>query len=750
MHVEKNVCESLVGTLLNVPVKTKDGMNARLDLAELGIKLELFARKEEDKTTLPPTGYTLTNAKKDIFCETLSNIRVPQGYCSNFSSLVSLKDRKLIGFKSHDYRMLMQEKEISLQELDKMQLELIVTLCLLEKFFPLNRPEGCIAEDTSAEETIEFFSEYHKTMKTIGIPPDKHVERELVISKDSVSKTIRWISYGPRATIVKYEAYNINGYTFRTKSNDGIVYQNSGVSVEAVDLHISKEVATTRKAFYYGVLQEIWVLDYRFRQIPLFKCDWVNHKAGGVKHDPNLGYTLVAYLSKSDASEWFDQILDFLNVSTIRYALTVNPTIYVSCIKKFWSTAKVKIVNGVVQLQALTYGKKVFVSEAIIRRDIHLEDAEGVECLPNNEIFEELARMGYEKPPPKLTFYKAFFAPQWKFLIHTLIQCLSAKRTAWNEFSSTMASAVICLATGKKFNFSKYIFDSMVRNVENEDVEMLIDEEKPAITSAPSTSEPQDQPSKPHDSPEQEPTHLSHHDSPLTSVNPPRSEEGSLQLAELMALCTSLQRKVDALEKNKLAQATDILSLKKRVEKLEKRIKSKPLVLRRLRKIGSTTRVESSEEASLGAEENASKQGGMISDIDADVEISLVDETHRLDDDLIFDTTADLGGEEVVVKLAETGVSAALDVEVSAAEPAVTTVSSLVTTDSVTITAVEPVSAATKELTDNDMTMAEALVELNISKPKVVIIVPILNSTTTVTTTKPKAKGIKRLQLHRK
>ncbi|GJR41068.1 putative reverse transcriptase domain-containing protein [Tanacetum coccineum] len=121
----------------------------------------------------------------------------------------------------------------------------------------------------------------------------EEVERELAISKDSVSETVRWISYGPRATIVKYEAYNINGYTFRTKSNDGIVYQNSGVSVEAVDLHISKEVATTRKAFYYGVLQEIWVLDYRFRQIPLFKCDWVNHKAGGVKHDPNLGYTLV-------------------------------------------------------------------------------------------------------------------------------------------------------------------------------------------------------------------------------------------------------------------------------------------------------------------------------------------------------------------------------------------------------------------------------------------------------------------------
>ncbi|GJQ92942.1 transposable element [Tanacetum coccineum] len=315
MHVEKNVAESIVGTLLHVPGKTKDGLNARLDLAELGVKPELFAMQDEDKTTLPPAGYTLTNAEKDIFCETLHNIKVIKGHVRN-----------------------------------------------------RNKPEGCIAEETIAEETIEFFSEYHKSMETIGIPPDKHetyeneegkplsagkssevsaelfqkahlyviqntdeivpyierhkqvlktenpgkriaflenehsksfakwlreeVERELAIDKESVSETVRWISYGPRATVVKYDAYNINGYTFRTKCHDGKVYQNSGVSVEAIDLHISKEVATTRQAYYYGVLQEIWVLDYRFRQIPLFKCDWVNHKSGGVKRD-KLGYTLV-------------------------------------------------------------------------------------------------------------------------------------------------------------------------------------------------------------------------------------------------------------------------------------------------------------------------------------------------------------------------------------------------------------------------------------------------------------------------
>nr|GEV41446.1 hypothetical protein [Tanacetum cinerariifolium] len=120
----------------------------------------------------------------------------------------------------------------------------------------------------------------------------KEAERELAISKESVSKTVRWISYGPRGTVVKYDAYNINGYTFCTKCHDGKVYQNSRVSVEAIDLYISIEVATTRQAFYYEVLQEIWVLDYHFKKIPLFKCGWVNHRAGGVKRD-NLGYTMV-------------------------------------------------------------------------------------------------------------------------------------------------------------------------------------------------------------------------------------------------------------------------------------------------------------------------------------------------------------------------------------------------------------------------------------------------------------------------
>nr|GEW77231.1 hypothetical protein [Tanacetum cinerariifolium] len=86
--------------------------------------------------------------------------------------------------------------------------------------------------------------------------------------------------------------------------------------------------------------------------------------------------------------------------------------------------------NDVTRLQALVEKKKVVITEATIREALRLDDAEGVDCLSNEEIFAELARMGYEKPSTKLTFYKAFFSSQWKFLIHTILQSMSAKRTS--------------------------------------------------------------------------------------------------------------------------------------------------------------------------------------------------------------------------------------------------------------------------------------------------------------------------------
>nr|GEW90126.1 hypothetical protein [Tanacetum cinerariifolium] len=174
----------------------------------------------------------------------------------------------------------------------------------------------------------------------------------------------------------------------------------------------------------------------------------------------------IAFLEKPSENDGFKKIVDFLNANQIKYALTVSPIIYTSCIKKFWTTVKIKTVNDDVQLQALIDEKKVVINEASIRHDLKLNDAEGTSCLTNAVIFEELARMVYEKPSEKLTFYKSFFSPQWKFFIHTILQCISAKTTSWNEFSSTMASVIICLANNQKFNFTKYILNNLKKNLE--------------------------------------------------------------------------------------------------------------------------------------------------------------------------------------------------------------------------------------------------------------------------------------------
>nr|GFB63838.1 synaptobrevin, longin-like domain protein [Tanacetum cinerariifolium] len=119
----------------------------------------------------------------------------------------------------------------------------------------------------------------------------------------------------------------------------------------------------------------------------------------------------------------------------------------------------------VTRLQALVNKKRIVITEEVVCEILQLYDAEGVICLPNEEIFAGLARMGYEKPSTKLTFYKAFFSTRWKFFIHTILHSLSVKRTSWNEFSSAMASALICLSSGQRFNFSKYIFESLPKTL---------------------------------------------------------------------------------------------------------------------------------------------------------------------------------------------------------------------------------------------------------------------------------------------
>ncbi|GJZ02679.1 hypothetical protein Tco_0520640 [Tanacetum coccineum] len=183
---------------------------------------------------------------------------------------------------------------------------------------------------------------------------------------------------------------------------------------------------------------------------------------------------MVACLEKSEGNANFHEIVDFLTASSVHYALTVSPTIYASYIEQFWNTAHSQTVNDVKQIHATVDGKTVVISESSVRSDLHFNDEDGITCLTNDAIFENLALMGYESDSNKLTFQKALFSPQWKYLIHTILHCLSSKSTSWNEFSTNIASAVICLANGQKFNFSKLIFDGMLRNLDTNTKKFLM------------------------------------------------------------------------------------------------------------------------------------------------------------------------------------------------------------------------------------------------------------------------------------
>lgn len=215
---------------------------------------------------MPPSTWNLSRVEKRVVCNSLYGMKVPEGYASNIKNLVSLQDLKLYGLKSHDCHTLMQQlipvalrsvmerpvryaiirlcfffneicdKVIDISKLDKMQADVVVTLCLLEKYFPPSffdimihvvvhlvrevrlygpvylrwmypferfmkvlkgyvrnrtRPEGCMAECYIGEEASEFCEEYLSDVSTIGIPSNRRMGRTQPLSGAAVEFTKR-------------------------------------------------------------------------------------------------------------------------------------------------------------------------------------------------------------------------------------------------------------------------------------------------------------------------------------------------------------------------------------------------------------------------------------------------------------------------------------------------------------------------------------------------------------------------------
>ncbi|GJY67813.1 hypothetical protein Tco_0470795 [Tanacetum coccineum] len=174
----------------------------------------------------------------------------------------------------------------------------------------------------------------------------------------------------------------------------------------------------------------------------------------------------IAYLGRERGCEDFTDILSYLDQSPLRYALThAPPVVFDSLVKQFWATAVVRPnAAGSHDLVATIDGREVVVTESLIRTQLQFDDVNGIFDMPNNDILEGMRVIGYPTDGT-LTFLKNHLSPQWRFLVHTIMHCMSPKSGSWNQFPSSIATALICLSTGRVYNFSRFILEGMIGNI---------------------------------------------------------------------------------------------------------------------------------------------------------------------------------------------------------------------------------------------------------------------------------------------
>ncbi|XP_074323898.1 uncharacterized protein LOC141660813 [Apium graveolens] len=376
MHIEKNICEALTGTLLNIPGKTKDRESVRIYMAEMGIRMELRPKHSGKKEKLPMASWNLLHKEKKIVCSSLIGMKLPDGFCSNLKGIVSMDTLRLVGMKSHNchtmlhhllpiaLRSVLQKqvrctiirfclffkaicsKVIEVDKLEKMQSQLVETLCQLEKHFPpslfdvmihlsvhlvrevelcgpiflrwmypferymktfkgyvRNRahPEGCIAEAYIAEEAVECLVNFEEP--TVGLPGrDKNKEKYRPLSgatmikpsiKDLHQAHLCLLQNSNELTpyfnehmaflVARYPLHENDEEWLKNKQNETFPNWFQKKDKDKNIEHISHT--------FYGVITSIWELDYNHFRVPIFRCNWVDMNKW-VKID-DLGYTVV-------------------------------------------------------------------------------------------------------------------------------------------------------------------------------------------------------------------------------------------------------------------------------------------------------------------------------------------------------------------------------------------------------------------------------------------------------------------------
>ncbi|GJV30336.1 hypothetical protein Tco_1386784 [Tanacetum coccineum] len=343
---------------------------------------------------------------------------------------------------------------------------------------------------------------------------------------------------------------------------------------------------------------------------------------------------MVALLEKIDGSEGFHQIVDFLNASHIRFALSKNPTIYDSHIKQFWQTATVNTLdNREQEITTTVDGHVKTVTIASVRKYLQLADAGGLSSLPNTEIFDQLSLMGEETPLfatmfvidqtsqgegsaiPAGSQHTSLMAPSTKPHPDTSAQSpITEPRTSPPQITEPPASSTIRETIRQEVMIPQSNFPTQTPVADEAAFIGVYVVHGGAATTVSSIDVGQGSgnitksPTMPHDS-------------PLLGGHTPRSDKGSMTLHELTVLCTQLSNKVESLEtelkQTKQTYGAAFTKLIKKVKKLEQTVKTSQT--RRRTKI-----IASDDEEDLVVEDPSKHGRSMIEEIDLDVGVSLV------------------------------------------------------------------------------------------------------------------------------
>ncbi|KAI3821587.1 hypothetical protein L1987_09156 [Smallanthus sonchifolius] len=171
-------------------------------------------------------------------------------------------------------------------------------------------------------------------------------------------------------------------------------------------------------------------------------------------------------------SRGYEEIVCFLINSRIHTAISTQVRVFEYQVREFWDNVEYKHVNKEIWIESTVGGKTIKITEQVIREVLNFRDSlEFPFKISHAAVSGIIMTMGYEGNFIRRQVTKTMFGKQWRYLVHILIHCMSSRTAAFDQIGEVFSRALVCLATHRRFNFSRMIFEAMI-NLPNDGIEL--------------------------------------------------------------------------------------------------------------------------------------------------------------------------------------------------------------------------------------------------------------------------------------